>query len=131
MTIHLHHFWYLAAAFAQSLAILGLLKCMMPAKLDIPSSLKGKQEWDGDVWKAKVCYIFGASIALSLIIPVLRSIILRFDAPDLTQGRYLFTVMIPISVLTMLGLSVLFPRKYHAWIGGIGCSRCSFLIRQR
>ncbi|MDY0095004.1 MAG: hypothetical protein RBT80_20095 [Candidatus Vecturithrix sp.] len=120
MTIHLHHFWYLAAAFAQSLAILGLLKCMMPAKLDIPSSLKGKQEWDGDVWKAKVCYLFGASIALSLIIPVLRSIILRFDAPDLTQGRYLFTVMIPISVLTMLGLSVLFPRKYHAWIGGIG-----------
>ncbi len=70
-------------------------------------------------------YVFGASIVLSLIIPVLRSIILRFDEPDLTQGRYLFTVMIQISVLTLLGLSALFPRKYRTWIGGIGLFRAA------
>ena len=117
MTIHLHHFWYLLAAFAQSLSIIGLLKIIAQANTHVFSPFFRRA--DG-AWKAKICYLFGASVALSLIIPVFRSIILRFDAPDLTQGRYLFTVMIPVSVLTIFGLFALFPQKSHRWVGGIG-----------
>ncbi len=111
MTIHLHHFWYVAAACVQGLALIGLGVVMIRTKRHIRPF---------EQWKAKVCYLFGASIALSLIIPVFRSIILLFGTPDLTQGRYLFTVMIPVGVLTMLGLAALFPPKYHRIVGGLG-----------
>ena len=117
MTIHLHHFWYLVAAFAQSLSIIGLLKIIAQANTRVFSPFFRRT--DG-AWKAKICYLFGASVVLSLIIPVFRSIILRFDTPDLTQGRYLFTIMIPVSVLTMFGLFALFPQKYYRLVGGIG-----------
>ena len=111
MTIHVHHFWYVAAACAQALAIAGLLKYALLTK---------RRKIASKAWQINLLYLFGASVVLALFIPVLRSIILKFDAPDLTQGRYLFTTMVPISTLTLLGLSALFPPKYHRWVGGIG-----------
>jgi len=111
MTIHVHHFWYIAAACAQILAMLGLLKYAMLTK---------QRNAVSKTWQDRLLYLFGASVLFALLIPVLRSIILKFDTPDLTQGRYLFTIMIPISTLTVFGLSTLFPPKYHRWVGGIG-----------
>ena len=111
MTIHLHHFWYLAAACVQGAALIGLGRLTILAK---------RRMRRVEQWQAKVYYLFGASIVFSLIIPVFRSIILLFGEPDLTQGRYLFTVMIPISVFTMLGLAALCPAKYRRFVGGAG-----------
>lgn len=111
MTIHVHHFWYVAAACAQMVAIAGLVKYVIQAQ---------QQKIVLKAWQANVLYLFGASVVFALLIPVLRSIILKFDAPDLTQGRYLFTIMVPIGTLTLFGLSALFPPKYHRWVGGIG-----------
>ncbi|GAK57902.1 hypothetical protein U27_04874 [Candidatus Vecturithrix granuli] len=127
MTIRLHHFWYVVAAFAQSLAIAGLLKYTMHTKRCVfLSASEANQGEKLKIWQAKICYLFGVSIVLWVIIPVFRSIILRFDRPDLTQGRYLFTVMIPVSMLTMFGLFTIFPKKYHPWVGGIGL--CAMLL---
>lgn len=121
MTIRLHHFWYVVAACAQSLAIVGLLKYILHIKRRSFPAPSGTDQGKGlEIWKTKICYLFGVSILLWVIIPVFRSIILRFDRPDLTQGRYLFTVMIPVSILTMFGLFRLFPKKYYPWVGGIG-----------
>ena len=111
MTIHLHHFWYVAAACVQGAALIGLGRLTVLAK---------RRMRRVEPWQAKVYYLFGASIVFSLIIPVFRSIILLFGEPDLTQGRYLFTVMIPISVFTMLGLAALCPAKYRRLVGGAG-----------
>ena len=111
LTIHLHHFWYVAAACVQGVALIGLGRLTIRAK---------RRRCHVEFWKARVYYLFGASIVLSLLIPVFRSIILLFGEPDLTQGRYLFTVMIPISVFTMLGVAALCPAKYRRFVGGAG-----------
>ncbi|PID60312.1 hypothetical protein CSB45_00565 [candidate division KSB3 bacterium] len=102
MTIHVHHFWYVAAAAVQTLALLGLLLLIVRTKRGLVSC---------EPWRVKVYYLFGAAIVFSLLIPVLRSIVLRFDMPDLTQGRYLFTAMVPICTLTLLGIKELFPPR--------------------
>ena len=111
MTIHLHHFWYMITAFGQMIAICGLVKSIILVKLR-------KQVLEK--WKVKVLYVFASSIFLALVIMFLRSIIFRPDDPILTQGRYLFTVIIPISILTLFGIMNVFPARYHRVIGIIG-----------
>jgi len=110
MTIHLHHFWYVVAALAQFLSIGGLLNFTLQIKM---------KKLSVERWKAKVLYLFAASIILIIMIPFTRSILFRFKDPSLTQGRYLFTVIIPISMLTVFGVASLFHRKYHRLIGAI------------
>ena len=110
MTIHLHHFWYMAAAGVQGLAIGGLVRSAWRSK---------KQQFRMERWKTKVLYVFGVSILLVVSLPFLRSVIFRPGDPRLTQGRYLFTVIVPIAVLTVFGLMNLFPPKYHRLVGGL------------
>ena len=64
--------------------------------------------------------MFAVSIILAVLIMFLRSIVFRPQDPVLAQGRRLFTVIVPISILTMFGLKNLFAPKYHRLIGAIG-----------
>ena len=101
MTIHLHHFWYLAAAVIQCLAICGVTWRIFLAKV---------KKYVLPPWKSKVLYLFGGSIFWAVLIPFLRSNIFRGDFV-LSQGRYLFPVLIPISILTLFGLRSILPAK--------------------
>ncbi len=111
MTIHLHHFWYLLGAFFQSLSLFGLFRVIWQVKM---------RKISIETWKTKVLYLFVMSIVLGVFMMFFRSIILRPKLPFLAQGRRLFTVIIPISLLTLFGLGNLFPRKYYPWIACIG-----------
>jgi hypothetical protein len=111
MTIHLHHFWYLAAALFQLLSIGGLMKIVWDIR---------RRKSVLESWKIKVLYFFGASIVLLAFVLVARSILLRPSDPVLAQGRRFFTVIIPISCLTLLGLQQCFAPKYHRIVGMIG-----------
>jgi hypothetical protein len=53
---------------------------------------------------------------------VFRSILVRASDPFLAQGRRLFTVIIPISMLTLLGLKQLFRPNYYRVVGIVGFS---------
>jgi hypothetical protein len=111
MTIHLHHFWYILAAFAQSLSLYGLFRFILQIR---------RKHLSIERWKAKVLYLFLVSIVFVVILLFLRSIVFRPKDPNLTQGRYLFTVIIPISILTVFGVANLFHPRYHRLIGAIG-----------
>lgn len=108
MTIHIHHFWYIAAACVHGLACCGLVRGIIQAKRRI---------FNVEQWAAKALYLFFVSVILVLLIPFLRSIVFRPNDPVLTQGRYLFIAVLPISVLTVFGLAQLFPPKYHRLVG--------------
>ena len=110
MTIHIHHFWYLLAAAWQGAAIAGLWKWGRQLK---------RKTAQLDAWKLKTLYLFGVSIVYVILIVFLRSVVFRPDNPMLSQGRRLFVVIIPVSVLTVLGLERLFPAKHHRWVGGL------------
>lgn len=111
MSIHLHHFWYVLAALGQLLAICGLCKqvfCTQKVRLHL------------EPWKAKALYLFAVSFVLTVGIAFFRSVIFRPEDPVLTQGRYLFPVIVPISILTIWGLSLLFPTRQHWRIAIVG-----------
>lgn len=110
MTIHLHHFWYMLVAGVQCISFWGILWFSV--------QVKGKR-MVLEQWKAKILYLFGASIVFAVLTPFVRSVVLRPDIPTLTQGRYLFLVLIPVSVLTVFGLSVVIPQKYRHFVGVI------------
>jgi len=110
MTIHLHHFWYMMLAFGQFLAILGLLRFRVRVKMHRVRL---------EEWKAKTLYMFFVSIFLVIVIPFFRSVVFRPGQEALTQGRYLFPVLIPISIFTVLGLSSIIPFKYHRLVGSV------------
>ncbi|PIE34543.1 hypothetical protein CSA56_07430 [candidate division KSB3 bacterium] len=103
MTIHLHHFWYIGAALFQGVAIFGLMKSIVRVR---------HKRIMPERWVAKTLYLMAVSIVLVVAIMFIRSVLLR-DVPFLGQGRRLFVVIIPISVLTMLGLENVFPPKYQ------------------
>lgn len=111
MTIHLHHFWYMATAFVQFLSIGGVLKFVWQVK-------KKKILCEG--WQSKTLYMFMMSIIFVILLIFLRSITYRPVNPMLAQGRRLFPVIIPISVLTMFGLENLIPLKHQRLIGVLG-----------
>lgn len=113
MNIHLHHFWYVSAACVQGLSLMGLAKNLIEIQLN------KAREWER--WQVKSLYVFGVSIVFVFSIIFYRSIIARVGGePLLAQGRRFFPVIIPISVLTVLGLERLFPKKYHQFFGGAG-----------
>jgi len=111
MTIHLHHFWYVAAAIFQGLAVLGLAKMVRQVK---------QQTLKLAAWQAKTLYLYGASIVLIVALMFFRSILFKMNEPFYEQGRHLFTVVIPIGVLTILGLERLFAPVSRRWVGGLG-----------
>ncbi|MBD3305986.1 hypothetical protein GF339_06350 [candidate division KSB3 bacterium] len=111
MTIHLHHFWYMLAAVFQLLAIGGLAKQIVQVKrgkVTVPRVL------------SKTLYLFAVSIIFAVTIMFLRSIVFRPESPVLTQGRYLFTVILPISFLTIWGLRHLVPPHYLRIVAAAG-----------
>jgi hypothetical protein len=111
MTIHLHHFWYLLAALSQFLAGCGLAKLVWRVKRK--TTLYAP-------WQVKILYLFGLSVLLAVMLPFLRFIVVRGQNPMLPQGRYLFPVLIPIGIFTLLGLEQLIASRYHRLIGAIG-----------
>lgn len=104
MDIHLHHFWYIAAAVVQMLAIAGLFRWLLGERYGTVSE---------EAWKPKVIYLFMVSICLLLLVVFSRSIIFRPDDPMLAQGRRLFTVILPIGFLTVFGIQRLSSPKYY------------------
>ena len=72
--------------------------------------------------KVKILYLFAVSIVLVIFMMFLRSVVFasRSSDPFLAQGRRLFTVILPIGILTVLGLERLFQPRYHRLIGAIG-----------
>jgi hypothetical protein len=110
MTIHLHHFWYVAVAFVQLYSICGLLWFVRKVKT---------HKIVVERWRIKSLYLFGISIFFAVMLPFLRSNIFRGEFL-LAQGRYLFPVLIPISILTLLGLTIVIPAKYHRLAGILG-----------
>lgn len=110
MTIHLHHLWYTVVAVVQVIALGGLGYFIWKVK---------RRQWSVEQWKAKSLYLYALSIVFAVIIAFFRSNILRFEF-SLTQGRYLFPVIIPISLLTVFGLSVVIPPKHYRMIGLLG-----------
>jgi 4-amino-4-deoxy-L-arabinose transferase-like glycosyltransferase len=111
MRIHLHHFWYVLTASIQFLSICGLLKSVLHVKM---------KKLFIERWKVKTYYVFAISIILVVLVMFLRSVVFRFEDPVLAQGRRLFTVIIPISVLMMFGLEGLIHSRYHRLVGAIG-----------
>lgn len=104
MTIHLHHVWYLLVACVQGLALCGLAWFTIRVK---------KGEISVPAWRVKSLYLFMLSIVFAILLPFFRSCVLRPGQAQLTQGRYLFPVLIPISVLTVFGIFSIIPSKYH------------------
>lgn len=111
MTIHLHHFWYLMVAAAQALAIGGCAQCIWRVKRHTQVMAS---------WTAKTLYVFGAGIFWAVAIPFVRSNIIRPGNPELSQGRYLFLVILPVCVLTVFGLHQLIPARFHRMTGLLG-----------
>lgn len=114
MTIHLHYLWYVMVAITQMVAIGGLLRLVRLLKL---------KRLVLEPWKCKTLYLFAVSIVLMVMIPFLRSNIFvatLTPSSSLTQGRYLFAIIIPIGVLTMVGISTLIPPRYHRLVGVLG-----------
>ena len=113
MIIHLHHFWYMTAAFVQFAAFGGVGKLLLQAKL--------KKKCTLEAWQYKALYLFGVSLILVLGMILYRSIVSRLGSePVLAQGRRFFTVIIPFSVMTVLGIQQIVPRKYLAAAGAVG-----------
>lgn len=110
MTVHLYHFWYLGPALVQGLALAGLGRWAVTVK-------RGRQPLE--TWKAKVLYLLALSVVLVVLLMFFRSIIFQSDNPMMAQGRRLFTVLIPIGVLTLLGLEKFFSPKYLGLAAGI------------
>ena len=113
MTIHLHHFWYLAAAFTQLLSIAGLGRYIWQNR---------RQQLALERWQIKTLYLFAVSIVILTLILFFRSVVFRGGPADftLTQGRYLFAVILPIAVLTMWGLAAILTGKYYRLAGVAG-----------
>lgn len=111
MDIHLHHFWYVAAAVVQLLAIGGTLHWMHKQRSD-----QTRQDW----WQAKVIYLFMASICAVMLVVFFRSIVFRPGQPMLDQGRRLFTTILPISFLTVFGVEQLLAPPYRRVLGTLG-----------
>ena len=111
MTIHLHHFWYLLTAFGQALAGCGIVSVVWRVKV---KRIAFPQ------WQAKILYVFGISIFFAVLLPFLRFVVVRGYDPMLPQGRYLFPVLIPISLLTLVGLEQIVGARYHRLVGTIG-----------
>ena len=113
MSIHLHHGWYVLATLWHLLAIGGLGKLIIRARTKKPIFLER--------WQIKVLYLFGASIVCIVVIMLYRSIFSRAgDEPILDQGRRFFIGIVPISVLTILGIEQLVPPRYHRLTGALG-----------
>lgn len=113
MTIHLHHGWYVLAAIGQGASIVGLGKLMLRARLKKPTRLEG--------WQLRVLYLFGVSIVLMVLVMLYRSIFARIGGePMLEQGRRFFVGIVPISILTLVGIAQLVPPRYHRLAGGLG-----------
>lgn len=108
MTIHIHHFWYIAAALWHLLSLGGLGALVWRVK---------KRALTLEPWQRKTLYVFGVSIVYVILIVFLRSVVLRPSSHILSQGRRLFAVIIPVGVLTVLGLEQLFPPKFQRWVG--------------
>lgn len=111
MSIHIHHLWYVGAALVQMLSIGGLARFVIQVKLKQRSIER---------WQVKSLYVFAVSIALMTLAVFMRSVMFQPGSPFLPQGRRLFTVMIPISVLTLFGLHTLVPQKYHRVLAALG-----------
>ncbi len=111
MTIHLHHFWYMLTASVQLLSICGLGRFVFRVKMK-KIAIEQRQ--------LKILHSFAMSIVCLLIIVILRSIVFRFGDPFLAQGRRFFAVILPISVLTMLGIEQFIPPRYHRITGITG-----------
>jgi hypothetical protein len=111
MDIHLHHFWYIGAALVQLLSIGGLFRWFWRKR-----SLNHKHEQ----WQAKVIYLLIVSICLVMLVLFFRSIVFRPGQPMLAQGRRLFTTILPIGFLTVLGVQNLVIPKYHRVLGALG-----------
>lgn len=108
MTIHLHHFWYILVAWMQCLALVGLAGFVWQVKL---------KHLVVERWIIKSLYLFAVSIIFAVVVPFVRSVVMRPGNAALSQGRYLFPVIIPISLLTILGLSVIIPSRYRPVAG--------------
>jgi len=81
-------FWLVAG-----LACLGIVRYLVQRRHDLP-------------WKLAV--FFGVAIVLSL-----ASTLYYAHTYNSDQGRYMFPTMIPIMTFLALGLSTLFPSRYH------------------
>jgi hypothetical protein len=112
VAIHIHHFWYIGLAIVQGVSLVGL------SRFALQIAAKKRRV---ACWQVKILYLFVVSCVLLVIVLFARSILFLPDTPLLAQGRRLFTVIIPISVLTLFGLDVLIPHKYRRWaaISGI------------
>lgn len=84
-------YWWFAA-----LAILGIIRYALQRRQDLPKQLIG---------------LFIVAIAVSMAATLYYA---HYHNSD--QGRYMFPVLIPIMTFVAMGLSSIFPDRYHRWV---------------
>lgn len=77
-------------------ALLGIVVYVVQRKHDLPNKLAG---------------FFALAIGLSLVTTMYYA-----HNYDSDQGRYMFPSILPIATFIAIGLTTLFPEKYHRWV---------------
>jgi hypothetical protein len=78
------------------LSVLGIVIYVLQKRHDLPNKLIG---------------LFGLAIGFSLITTLYYA-----HNYDSDQGRYMFPSLLPIATFIAIGLTTLFPEKYHRWV---------------
>lgn len=84
-------YWWFAG-----LAVLGIIRYVLEKRHDLPKELIG---------------FFALAIGISLAATLYYAHNYNSD-----QGRYMFPTLIPIATFIAVGLSTLFPARYHRWV---------------
>ncbi len=88
--IYRFYWWFVA------LALVGIIRYVLQKRHDLPREL---------------AWFFALAIGVSLFSTFYYAHNYNSD-----QGRYLFPVLIPIATFIGIGISTLFPERYHRWV---------------